>query len=154
VHLRLAGDGPDRDWLERRAAELGILGSVEFVGWVDRARLRDLYDETDLFVLSSLAEGIPIVLMEAMAMQIPCVAPRIAGIPELIDDGVSGMLYTVADVQELTQKICALIRSPETSAQMGIRGRARVLQEYDMAANTERFAAAVVERLDGSNVPT
>ena len=127
---------------------------MEFVGWVDRARLRDLYDETDLFVLSSLAEGIPIVLMEAMAMQIPCVAPRIAGIPELIDDGVSGMLYTVADVQELTQKICALIRSPETSAQMGIRGRARVLQEYDMAANTERFAAAVVERLDGSNVPT
>jgi glycosyltransferase involved in cell wall biosynthesis len=150
VHLRFAGDGPDRAWLESRAADLGISSSVEFAGWVAPDHLRALYLETDLFVLPSLAEGIPIVLMEAMAMQIPCVAPRIAGIPELIEDGVDGLLYAVADVEDLAGKIRTLIDSPELCAQIGLRARARVEREYDMAANTARFATAVEGRLSGS----
>ena len=152
AHLRFAGDGPDRAWLESRAAELGVSSSVDFAGWVAPDQLRALYEETDLFVLPSLAEGIPIVLMEAMAMQIPCVAPRIAGIPELIEDGVDGLLYAVADVEDLTRKIRALIDSPELCAQIGLRARARVEREYDMTANTARFAAAVNEWLE-SNPP-
>jgi len=150
VHLRLVGDGPDRAWLERRAAELGISSSVEFAGWVDQAGLMALYAETDLFVLPSLAEGIPMVLMEAMAMQIPCVAPRITGIPELIDHGVEGMLFAVADVEDLKQTIRHLLQSPELCAQMGKQARARVVRDYDMARNTERFAAALVEQLGGN----
>jgi len=153
VHLRLAGDGPDRGWLENRAVELGISSSVDFAGWTDPTRLRALYAQTDLFVLPSLAEGIPIVLMEAMAMQIPCVAPRIAGIPELIDDGVDGMLFAVADVEDLTRKIRTLLKSPELCAQIGRQARARVVRDYDMARNTQRFAAMLVEKLDGAGLP-
>ncbi len=147
VHLRLVGDGPDRIWLESRAAELGISSQVEFAGWVDQDRLMTLYRETDLFVLSSLAEGIPMVLMEAMAMQIPCVAPCITGIPELIEHGVDGMLFTVAEVGDLRSKIRTLLDSPELCAQMGTQARARVVRDYDMARNTERFAAVLVEKL-------
>ncbi len=147
AHLRLVGDGPDRAWLENRAAGLGISSNVEFAGWVDQAGLMAMYAETDLFVLPSLAEGIPMVLMEAMAMQIPCVAPRITGIPELIEHGVDGMLFAVADEEDLQQTIRHLLQSPELCAQIGKQARARVVRDYDMARNTERFAAALVEQL-------
>ncbi len=149
VCLQLVGDGPDRAWLERRAAELGIASNVEFAGWVDQDRLMAMYSKADLFVLPSLAEGIPMVLMEAMAMQIPCVAPRITGIPELIEHGVDGMLFAVADVEDLKEKIRDLLESPELSAQIGRQARARVLRDYDMARNTERFAAALVKLVGG-----
>jgi glycosyltransferase involved in cell wall biosynthesis len=149
VHLRLVGDGPDRTWLENRAAELGIRSNVEFAGWVDQARLMALYAETDVFAMPSLAEGIPMVLMEAMAMQIPCVAPCITGIPELIEHGVDGMLFAVADVEDLKRQIRHLLESPELRAQIGRQARARVVRDYDMARNTERFAAALVEQLGG-----
>lgn len=153
VQLRFAGDGPDRQWLEHRAAELGISSSVDFVGWVDPHRIRDLYGETDLFVLPSLAEGIPIVLMEAMAMQLPCVAPRIAGIPELIEDGVDGLLFALADVNDLTKKIRTLLSSPELCAKIGAKARARVVRDYDIALNTQRFAAALAERVGVKDLP-
>jgi colanic acid/amylovoran biosynthesis glycosyltransferase len=152
-HLRLVGDGPDRTFLERRAAQLGIAAGVEFVGWVDPPKLTSLYADSDLFVLPSLAEGIPMVLMEAMAMQIPCVAPRITGIPELVGDGVEGMLYSVADLEELTAKIRALLESPELMQQIGKRARLRVMRDYDMARNTERFAEMLAERLAGTTLP-
>jgi glycosyltransferase involved in cell wall biosynthesis len=147
LHVRLVGDGPDRNWLERRAVELGIASTVEFTGWVDQDQLMDLYREADLFVLPSLAEGIPMVLMEAMAMQIPCVAPCITGIPELIEHGVDGMLFAVADVEDLTKNISILLNSPELCTQIGKQARARVLRDYDMARNTERFAAVLADRL-------
>jgi colanic acid/amylovoran biosynthesis glycosyltransferase len=147
VRLQLVGDGPDRRWLEIRAAELGIASSVEFAGWVDQTRLMEMYREADLFVLPSLAEGIPMVLMEAMAMQIPCVAPCITGIPELIEHGVDGMLFAVADVEGLAKAIRTLLESPALCAQIGKQARIRVQGDYDMARNTERFASVLVEKL-------
>lgn len=147
MQLRLAGDGPDRAWLEGHAAKLGIASDVEFSGWVDQTLLIALYGETDLFVLPSLAEGIPIVLMEAMAMQIPCVAPRITGIPELIEHGVDGMLFAVGDVEDLKRTVRSLLKSPELCTQIGRQARARVVRDYDMARNTERFAAVLAEQL-------
>jgi colanic acid/amylovoran biosynthesis glycosyltransferase len=150
THLRLVGDGPDRDFLERRAVELGVERQIEFAGWVDQNRLMSIYSETDLFVLPSLAEGIPMVLMEAMAMQIPCVAPCIAGIPELIEHGVEGMLYSVADVSDLTDKIRNLLESPDLMRRIGRHARLRVVRDYDAARNTERFAAILRNRLQNS----
>jgi colanic acid/amylovoran biosynthesis glycosyltransferase len=147
LHLTLVGDGPDRNFLERRAAELGIGGHVEFAGWIDEARLMGLYASTDVFVLPSLAEGIPMVLIEAMAMQIPCVAPCIAGIPELIESGVHGMLYSVADVNELSRQLRTLLQSPDLMERIGRQARVRVLRDYDMARNTEHFAGVLRERL-------
>lgn len=147
VHLTLVGDGPDRQWLQSRAAELNIGADVQLTGWVDQDRLMRLYAETDMFVLPSLAEGIPMVLMEAMAMEIPCVAPCITGIPELIENGVDGMLFSVADVSDMSAKIRTLAQAPELRRQIGARGRARVLRDYDMARNTERFSVVLLEQL-------
>lgn len=140
VRLRLVGDGPDRKFLEHRAGELGIASCIEFAGWVEQDELMRLYAETSLFVLPSLAEGIPMVLMEAMAMEIPCISPCITGIPELIQHGVDGMLYAVADVEDLTAQIQTLLASPALMGKIGKQGRLRVLRDYDMARNTERFA--------------
>lgn len=147
VHLRLVGDGPDRASLEKRAAELSVTSSVEFAGRVDQDHLMELYRETDLFVLSSLAEGIPMVLMEAMAMQIPCVAPCITGIPELIEHGVQGMLFAVGDVPDLKEKIRSLLETPGLCARIGQQARARVIRDYDAAQNSERFAEILTQSL-------
>jgi len=147
VHLRLVGDGPDRALLERRATELKITSNVEFAGWVDQERLMAFYSDTDLFVLPSLAEGIPVVLMEAMAMQIPCVAPCITGIPELIEHGVNGMLFAVADVDDIIAQTRLLLDSPDLRMKIGQQARARVVRDYDMARNAQRFAAELKQRL-------
>ena len=149
VHLRLVGDGPDRTWLELRAAELGIASNVQFAGRVDQDRLMTMYRETDAFVLSSMAEGIPMVLMEAMAMRIPCVAPRITGIPELIEHGVEGMLFAVADVQDLKEKIRNLLETPGLCEQIGRQARARVIRDYDAVRNSGCFAEVLTQSLKG-----
>jgi colanic acid/amylovoran biosynthesis glycosyltransferase len=148
VQLRFVGDGPDRAWLERRASELGIAADVEFTGWVDPTKIATLYTETDICVLSSLAEGLPVVLMEAMAMQVPCVAPRITGIPELIEHEVNGLLFALADVEDLSRQIETLLASPELRERMGVAARARVLRDYNIGKNTERFAAELVAQLN------
>jgi glycosyltransferase involved in cell wall biosynthesis len=147
LHLYLVGDGPDRARLEREASRLGVAGNVSFEGAVDVSRLAELYGETDVFVLPSLAEGIPIAAMEAMAKAIPCVAPRIAGIPELIDDGVDGMLFHVADVEDLVRAIRTLIDSAELRLQMGRRARLRVERDYNIKRNTEKFADLLRQQL-------
>jgi colanic acid/amylovoran biosynthesis glycosyltransferase len=151
AHLTLVGDGPDLAWLQKRARELEINTNVEFEGWIDQARLMKLYSETDLFVLPSLAEGIPMVLMEAMAMQIPCIAPCIAGIPELISNGIEGMMFSVGDVNELTVALRSLLDSPECCLQIGEKARTRVARDYDMARNTEWFAQILREQLSAKS---
>jgi glycosyltransferase involved in cell wall biosynthesis len=88
------------------------------------------------------------VLIEAMALQIPCVAPCITGIPELIEHGVDGMLFTVADVEDLTTQIRGLLDSPDQRLKIGQQARARVVRDYDMARNTQRFASELKTRLD------
>ncbi len=147
LELRLVGDGPDRILLEKRASELEIRSQVKFLGWVDQVQLMKLYSESDLFVLPSLAEGIPMVLMEAMAMEIPSVAPCITGIPELIEHGADGMLYFVADVEDLTAKVRTLLESPDLNQRIGKQARKRVLHEYDMAVNVGRFAELLRQKL-------
>lgn len=145
LQLHLVGDGPDRRWLENYARHLGLASSIVFEGWIDEAKLMALYSSADIFVLSSLAEGIPMVLIEAMALEKPCVAPRIAGIPELIDHGADGLLFAVADVEDLSQQIRTLLQSTELRLRMGKQGRQKVLREYDMARNTRQFAE-ILER--------
>lgn len=146
-HLHLVGDGPDRERLQREASRLGVAGNISFEGAVDANRLAELYSQTDVFVLPSLAEGIPIAAMEAMAKEIPCVAPRIAGLPELIDDCVNGMLFHVADIDDLVRVIRILIESPELRRQMGQRARVRVERHYNIERNTERFADLLRQKL-------
>ena len=92
LRLRLVGDGPDRKRLELAAQRLGISEHVIFEGARSHDRVLELYRRADIFALASFAEGIPVVLMEAMALGLPCVSTRITGIPELIEDGSFGYL--------------------------------------------------------------
>jgi len=150
VRLRLVGDGPDRAALERHVESCQLTGSVVFEGWVNQDRVRELYRRTDIFALASFAEGVPVVLMEAMAMEIPCVATRITGVPELIRDGVDGCLVTPADEDELTQAIAKLMDDPALRRRLGAAGRQRVLEKYDLPRNVDYLAGIFQRRLAGA----
>lgn len=140
VCLTLVGDGPERPQLSEQARELGILDKILFAGWKTQTELRDLYRESEVCVLSSFAEGIPVVFMEAMALGIPCVAPRITGIPELIRDGVDGLLVTPANIEELAAAIAQMMDRPEMRRQMGLSSRERVLDKYNLQKNVAHLA--------------
>lgn len=147
VRLRLVGDGPDRPSLERQVAELGLADRVIFEGAVNLDQVQALYRNADIFALASFAEGIPIVLMEAMAMEIPCVTTRITGIPELIRDGIDGILVAPSDDDELADAIARLARDPALRRRIGRAGRERVIDKYHLGRNTERLAETFRRRL-------
>lgn len=147
VRLRLVGDGPDRASLEEQTRRLGLSDRVIFDGAVNLDRVRALYQGADIFALASFAEGIPIVLMEAMAMEIPCVTTRITGIPELIRDGQDGILVAPSDDEELARAIRRLIEDPDLRRRLGRAGRERVIDKYHLGRNTERLADIFRQRL-------
>jgi glycosyltransferase involved in cell wall biosynthesis len=140
VQLDLIGDGPDRRDLEEAAARLGIQSAVTFHGWINQDRIREFLERAGAFVLPSFAEGVPVSLMEAMAMEIPCVSTFIAGIPELIDSGENGILVPAADAEALAQAIERLIRDPELRTRLAGAGRRKVIESYNLRANAERLA--------------
>jgi glycosyltransferase involved in cell wall biosynthesis len=145
--LRFVGDGPDRDALEAWVREEGLEERVVFEGAVHQDRIREFYRTADVFALMSFAEGIPVVLMEAMAMAIPCLSTRITGIPELIRDGRDGILVTPSDVQATFRALARLCDDPELRAAMGEEGRLRVREMYDLDKNIGKLAEILRARL-------
>ena len=135
VRLTLAGDGPDRASLEAQARRLGIADCVVFAGWKNQDELRQLYLNSDACVLSSFAEGVPVVLMEAMATGVPCVAPRINGIPELIRDGIDGLLFTASNIEELVAAVGRLMDDPDLRRRMAESCPKRIADKYDLQNN-------------------
>ncbi len=150
VHLRLVGDGPDRASLERAVAARGLKAGIHFEGWRNQPEVLALYQRADLFALASFAEGVPVVLMEAMAMEIPCVATRINGIPELIRDGVDGLLVSPSDEEEMADAIARMMDDAALRVRLGEAGRRRVCEKYDLARNTARLADIFSRRLAGA----
>ncbi|MBE2294244.1 MAG: glycosyltransferase [Phycisphaerales bacterium] len=151
IHLRIVGDGPDRMILERMVIERGLQDAVVFEGAVNQDRIRALYAAADAFALASFAEGIPVVLMEAMAMTIPCVSTRITGIPELIRDGQDGLLVAPSDAEELAVALARLMDDAELRRRLGEAGRARVENKYNLHRNIERLATIFRRRLCGGS---
>lgn len=145
--LVMVGAGPDEADLKTRVVELGLASRVEFTGPLNQDQVMKHYARADAFALPSFAEGIPVVLMEAMASGVPCVTTRITGIPELIRDGVDGLLVTPSDSNELADALEALMRDPELRQDLAREGRARVLAEYDLNHNVERLAEVFKRRL-------
>lgn len=140
IRLRLVGDGPCRADLEKQADEAGLNDCVVFEGALNQDRLLPIYQNTDVFVLASFAEGIPVVLMEAMSMEIPCVATWITGVPELIRNGVDGLLVPPSDPNVLTQAIASLMDDPTLRSQQGASARARIRTEYNLPINISKLA--------------
>lgn len=141
ARLEIVGDGPDRAALEARSAALGLGGQVIFHGYRPSDAVAALMDEVDMLVLPSFAEGVPVVLMEAMASRIPVVASRVAGVPELVEDGISGLLVPPGDVAALSDAVAHLLADPALRARMGGAGRVKVELEFDVGKEAARMGA-------------
>jgi glycosyltransferase involved in cell wall biosynthesis len=122
--LRIYGDGPLRDQLRDRALELGLDATTIFPGpFTTRAGLASIMTETDVFVMSSILEGQPLGLVEAMAYGCPIVATSVGGIPELIEDGINGLLCPPSDALCLARQIRILLDDPALRQRLGRAAR-------------------------------
>lgn len=130
--LTLAGDGPARAGAEARANALGIAGAVHFAGFMTQGQVADLLANSDMLVLPSFAEGLPVVYMEALASRIPVVASRVAGVPELVEDGVTGYTVPPGDVETLSNRMIRLMDNPAAARAMGEAGRKVVEAQHDI----------------------
>lgn len=140
-HLDLVGDGPLRRRLEEQVASNGLTDRITFHGMKARAEVVLLLHRADVKVLASYPsadgkrEGMPNVLIEAMAAGLPVVATRLTGIPELVDDGVTGLLVDPADAAGLADALERLCADPMLRLAMGRAGRQRAISEYDRTRN-------------------
>jgi glycosyltransferase involved in cell wall biosynthesis len=140
--LEIIGEGPERPALEALVSRLDLDGRVRLVGPVGQDRIIDHYAEADVFCLSSFAEGVPVVLMEAMALERPVIAPRVMGIPELVEDGVSGLLFPAGNVGALGATIARLAgEAPDVRAAMGAAGRKQVRTHFEIEESARRLAS-------------
>ena len=143
VELDLVGAGVLREQLERRVGELGLSQRVRFEGSAPEETVRELLGRADLLVLPSIVarsgqmEGLPVVLMEALASGVPVVATRLSGVPELVDDGRTGLLATPGDAADLRDALERLVGGrfkPDLAA-----GRELVEQSFDVAESAARL---------------
>jgi glycosyltransferase involved in cell wall biosynthesis len=147
VRLRLAGNGPDELSLRAHSARLNLASHVVFEGAVNQDRIRSVYAQANVFCLPSFAEGLPVVLMEAMSMEIPCVTTSITGIPELITQGIEGLLVPPSDLDALVQALATLMDYDGLRSSMAMNGRKRILAQYDLRTNVEALASIFVEHI-------
>jgi len=135
--VTFVGDGPMRAELEAQARELGLVDSVEFVGARSEDDVMQILAAADLFALASLMEGLPVVLMEAMSLGLPVVAPHVAGIPELVGDEREGLLFAPSDWDGLAAQLQRLLSDEDLRARLGAAGRARIAQEFAIGRAVE-----------------
>lgn len=145
--LVMVGAGPDSEDLRAAVAAMGLDDKVVFTGALNQDQVRGWYARADAFALPSFAEGVPVVLMEAMACAVPCVTTRITGIPELIQDGEDGLLVSPSDADELAAALARLMDDPALRESLGEAGRAKVRARYHLVHNVEQLAALFARRL-------
>ncbi len=151
VDVTVAGEGRWRPVLERLAEQLGVASRVSFTGAVGQDEIRALYESATIFCLPSFAEGVPGVLMEAMAMTRPVVATRITGIPELIEDGNTGLLVTPGRPDELAEALERLLTDAELRHELGARAREKVLSDFNGQRTAEQLYALFAEQVGSSD---
>lgn len=152
----LVGEGEERAAIERRLAEHGLADRVELLGAQPRERVLELLQAAGALVLPSVVtasgkmEGLPVALIEAMAMARPVIATAISGVPELVEDGRNGLLVPQRDADALAAAIERLATDPRLGPALGRAGRAKVEAEYDLRRNVGRlhglFVAAAGRR--------
>jgi glycosyltransferase involved in cell wall biosynthesis len=145
LSLLVAGEGAERAALEAQAAALGLQGQVRFAG---RREVRPLLAAADVFVFPSLYEAAGIAMIEAMACALPVVASRAGGIPEVVEDGVSGILVAPGDADALARALAALAGDPERRRRLAAAARTRA-EAFDVNA-TVRALEDVYEGAAGA----
>lgn len=153
LRLTLIGDGPERLALRAEALTLGLDKHVDFVGYKSQSEVAEMLRRVDALVLPSFAEGVPVVLMEAMAAELPVITTQIAGIPELVVHGQSGLLVPPGDIEALKQAIEQVFADPQKAAAMGRAGRAKVRAEFDIQKEAARLGGLFRAYLSGEPTP-
>jgi len=142
IDVVLAGEGPSQRRLEQLTRQLGLEDRVRFPGWLQHNSLPGLLQQYDIFTMPSTKEGFGVSAVEASAMELPVVASRVHGIPDVVIDGETGILVPPADERALAAAIERLVRDAELRRRMGCAGRAFVERNYRWQDNT-----ALMERL-------
>src|SRR3954447_4989852 len=139
LQLVLVGDGPEAERLRAQAGELGIAERVRFAGRLSEQDTLRQIAAADILVLRTFMEGLPIVLMEAMAMGTAVIASRVAGIPELVEDDQNGLLFTPSNWDELASCIRRLVDDDALREKFAGWGRTKVAAEFDIERSAERL---------------
>lgn len=129
VRLLLGGEG-DRTQYDAQVGQLGLSDAVQFLGWVGSEKKRGLMEQSAAFVLPSRYEGLPMGVLEAMSHGVPCIATPVGGVPDIIQDGVNGILVAVGDSASLASAMLRLLESPALRARLSEAGRATVSRRY------------------------
>ncbi|MGB3296751.1 MAG: glycosyltransferase [Phormidesmis sp.] len=139
VRLTVIGDGEDRAELESQVEALGLETCVNFVGYQSSDAVRGYLQAADVFVMSSFAEGVPVVLMEAMMAGVPVVATQVGGVSELVEEGVNGFLVPPSDVQTLTERIRCLLADGDLRRRLGAQGRLKVSEDFNIYSEAKKL---------------
>jgi glycosyltransferase involved in cell wall biosynthesis len=145
VRLVIVGEGPERGRIEQGVRERGLDGRVVLRGQVSEEALQQAYATADVLVLPAIVdrrgdtEGLGVVLLEAMNHKVPVVASRIGGIPDIVEDGVSGLLVPPGDTGALAQSLGQLARDPELAARLGEAGYQRLHEQFSWRAIVQRW---------------
>ncbi len=139
--LVLAGDGPMRAEIEQRIRNYGLEELVKITGWISSAEVKKLLIQAKALVLPSFAEGLPVVIMEAMALKKPVISTYVAGIPELVQANNTGWLVVAGDVMALTLAMQELLQADATTlANISEQGFQRVLQQHNIDIEAKKLA--------------
>ena len=142
VQLVLAGDGEMRPQVEALVAELGLGDQVRITGWIGGDVVRKEILDARALVLPSFAEGLPVVLMEAMALGRPVISTYIAGIPELVHDGVNGWLIPAGDIQALANAMREVLEHDDADlARIGARAHDRAVDRHSIETEAAKLVA-------------
>jgi glycosyltransferase involved in cell wall biosynthesis len=149
VRLVIVGEGPTEATIRQFVREGGLESHVHMLGL--RADVARLLPAGDAFLLTSVSEGIPLTVIEAMAAGLPVVATRVGGMAEVVEDGRTGLLAPAGDAEALAESVMRLARDPGLAAEMGRWGRARAWAEFSEAHMHERYGQLYREMLGVSN---
>jgi len=145
--LNIIGDGQLFDELKVFITDHNLDNKVFLRGYCPQEEISKYCNESDIFVLASLSEGIPVVIMEAMATGMPVVATKITGVPEIVEDGSTGYLVEPKNPEALANAIIKLMKEPQRAAEFGKNGRRKVERMYDITENGRAMAELFVTRL-------
>lgn len=149
--LILVGDGPLRTQIETLIAQRGLQDHIEITGWASNPEVQQQILASRAMVLPSFAEGLPVVIMEALALSRPVISTYVAGIPELVEPGVCGWLVPPGSVESLTEVMRKALQLPvEKLEQMGRVGAVRVAKQHNAAIEASQLATLFRSSLEKS----
>lgn len=148
VQLVLAGDGEIRDVLEQRIRTLGIQEQITITGWIGESEVRRHLLESRAMVLPSFAEGLPVAIMESLALGRPVISTCITGIPELLRDGANGWMITAGCVEDIARAMKEAVETPLSRInEMGVTGNARVKEQHLAQTEAAKLESLLLEHV-------